>query len=186
MSKCCKIHGYSPNFKNNSWKWEENVPRKVNAVTNDNGTQGDQMVDANLTQEQYNALLSMLSKYVPDEHKEPAASNTAHLAGMICLHSQFCNDWIINSEASNYIWFNLNLFDEYKLLKGKPHYVTVPDERKVRVQYIGTVVLQNSLKLHDVLFVPNFRFNLISVNKHIKDLKCKVWFILINVLCKNL
>ena len=61
-------------------------------------------------------------------------------------------------------------------MHGKSYFVTVPDGRKAKVQYTGTIILLNSFKLHNVLFVPNFRYNLLSVNKLIKDLNWKVWF----------
>lgn len=41
---------------------------------------------------------------------------------------------------------------------------------------IGTVTLRNGLILHNVFYVPQFRFNLIAVNKLIYDLTCYVTF----------
>ena len=61
ISKCWKVHGYPPNFKNNTGK-EENNSSKANAITNDTSTQGDMLVDPKLIQEQYNMLISLLSK----------------------------------------------------------------------------------------------------------------------------
>ena len=48
------------------------------------------------------------------------------------------------------------MFDEHKFMNGKPHYVIVLDGRKVKVQYSGSVTLQNSFELLNDLFVLDF------------------------------
>lgn len=47
---------------------------------------------------------------------------------------------------------------------------------KVVVNYIGTIHLTNTITLHDVLYVPGFQFNLVSIPKICHDLKCFVIF----------
>lgn len=54
--------------------------------------------------------------------------------------------------------------------------MTIPDGTKVIVQNKGTVILENGIVLHNVLFAPSFKYNLISVNKISIDLNCKVFF----------
>lgn len=41
---------------------------------------------------------------------------------------------------------------------------------------MGNIFLPNGLELKDVLFFPSFHFNLISVNKLVKDLQCLLVF----------
>ena len=46
-----------------------------------------------------------------------------------------------------------------------PMQVSLPDGSKISVQYSGTVVLSPTLELHNVLYIPKFQFNLLSVPK---------------------
>lgn len=44
------------------------------------------------------------------------------------------------------------------------HSITIPDGRKLVVDLYGDVVLMDGIVLKNVLYVPSFQFNLISVN----------------------
>lgn len=61
-------------------------------------------------------------------------------------------------------------------MEGKPQVVTIPNGTQFRVEIIGTVRLKNGVILKNVLYVPKFCFNLISVSKLIRDLNCNVIF----------
>lgn len=56
------------------------------------------------------------------------------------------------------------IFFSFNLL-SKPIFVTLPDSHKVIVTHSGSVSLLSDLILHNVLFIPSFKFNLISVHK---------------------
>ncbi|CAN1337135.1 hypothetical protein LINPERPRIM_LOCUS37471 [Linum perenne] len=43
--------------------------------------------------------------------------------------------------------------------------VSLPNGLKVSVTHVGSVQLMNSLVIHDVLVIPTFNFNLLSVSK---------------------
>lgn len=72
-------------------------------------------------------LICLVSKQGTDDTKELTTSNSAHLACMICLRFVFCNEWIIDSGASDQIYFYLTLFDYYRHVHGKHHFMTIPD-----------------------------------------------------------
>lgn len=44
------------------------------------------------------------------------------------------------------------------------------------VNHVGTVKLDHGITLENVLFVPGFKFNLISTHKLCKDLQCQIIF----------
>ena len=44
-------------------------------------------------------------------------------------------------------------------------HVSLPDGPQMSVQYSGTMVLSPTLELHNVLYIPKFQFNLLSVRK---------------------
>lgn len=46
--------------------------------------------------------------------------------------------------------------------------VALPTNFRIPVEYIGDVRLSSSLMLHNVLFIPNFSYNLISLSCFLK------------------
>ena len=56
-------------------------------------------------------------------------------------------------------------------------FVYLPNEEQALVTHIGTVTISSTLILTDVLCVPSFTFNLISVSKLIKSLCCCLIFL---------
>ena len=71
---------------------------------------------------------------------------------------------------------DLTKFLSYELIKDGSHSITIPDGRNIPIKYIGQVKLNNGVVLHNVLYVPQFRFNLIAVSKVISDMHGLVVF----------
>ena len=59
----------------------------------------------------------------------------------------------------------LSSFTNLITLKGYQHDITIPDGRTAKVSHVGDFKIHTDLILKDVLFVPQFKFNLISVHK---------------------
>lgn len=68
------------------------------------------------------------------------------------------------------------MLNTYCELRGKSHNITIPAGKTVKVKIIGTIKLGNGLVLKDVLYVPNFHLNLVSIPKLITDLASIVYF----------
>lgn len=175
MEKCWKLHGYPSRFKNNTWKKEEDMTTKANNATAETSVQGSKSAEARLTQEQYTLLMNLLNKQssISDVQEVSHTSNSAQLTGNNLSNK---SDWVIDSGATDHMCFQMNLFEKVKPLANKIHSVIVPDGRKIRVEFVGDVFLPNRLCLKEVLFVPNFHCNLISVNKLASQLNCAVIF----------
>jgi len=60
--------------------------------------------------------------------------------------------------------YDKGLFSSIQTL-SKPSTVTLPDRKYVSVTHIGTVILNEVLTLQGVLYVPSFKYNLLSVSK---------------------
>lgn len=173
MDKCWKIHGYPSNVKSNTWRKDEGTGSKANAaITEENTHVQEKNVDTKLTPEQYNQLMALLSK----NSSGNTTPNSAHFAGKHCLYANKKSTWIIDSGASDHICYAISLFSNYKPLKGKSHHITIPNGKHIKVDYIGNFVLGKRLVLTNVLYAPDFHFNLISVHKLVKDMHCKVVF----------
>ena len=81
---------------------------------------------------------------------------------------------MIDSGASNHISHQLYSFQNLKTL---PHTnVTVPNGVLVNIVGLGDIHLGRDLILHDVLYIPQFKFNLLSVSCLTKQLHCRVCF----------
>ncbi|CAN1778901.1 Retrovirus-related Pol polyprotein from transposon RE1 [Linum perenne] len=73
------------------------------------------------------------------------------------------NTWIVDTGASDHIAYSLFHFIESKPISDV--FVYLPNASKVSATHVGTVRLSPKLLLHNVLCVPSFAFNLISVSK---------------------
>ena len=70
--------------------------------------------------------------------------------------------WIIDTGSTHHVYYNISLFSHLTITSKT--IVTLPNWRPTNVNRIGIVKLSESLVLNNVLFVPLFYFNLISVS----------------------
>lgn len=84
--------------------------------------------------------------------------------GSVCATVASKSDWIVDTGASDHMVSNLALFSHtYKL--HKPVLIGLPDGSLKHVLIAGTVHLSKDIILEDVLYVPEFKLNLLSVSK---------------------
>lgn len=153
--------GYPPNFRGHTWKREN----RSNAHHAHQDTDAEHLVIARFTNSQYQQILSLLSKQ--DDSLINANANTSQLTGIksYSLMSLNTDCWIIDSGASDHMCHDLTMFTNCRHNPNIRHMVTVPDERKLAIHTIGDIFLPNGIKLINVLHVPHFKYNLISVQK---------------------
>jgi len=75
--------------------------------------------------------------------------------------------WIIDSGATSHICFSKSSFDHLRPVHNV--YVTLPNHNWILVSSIGFVKLTSELVLENVLFVPQFQFNLLFVSTLTKN-----------------
>lgn len=73
--------------------------------------------------------------------------------------------------------YDLSKFKEIFLVSGIT--VTLPNGLKLPIRHTGTIQLSDSLILYNVLHVPSFHFNLISVSTLLHDNQCSAHFYII-------
>ena len=78
--------------------------------------------------------------------------------------------WVIDIGATDHIIHFVTLFT--KITSSISTYVQLPNGEKVVVTHIGTIQITSTLILENVLCVPSFSFNLISISKLTKCLSC--------------
>jgi hypothetical protein len=103
-----------------------------------------------------------------------ASSSLLIASGNNCLHSFSSPSWVIDSGASDHMTGNSSLLS-HTSSPCSPSFVTVANGTKTPVQGKGTVTTSD-LTLSDVLYLPEFPFNLLSVHKLTLALNCSVAF----------
>ncbi|MDV3145744.1 MAG: hypothetical protein Q8736_02580, partial [Sweet potato little leaf phytoplasma] len=143
------------------------------------------------TPEQHKAILALLQQsnaHQSHEHNanqlttirntpKPSSGLLSATSKSHCLSiskgNNTCN-WIIDTGATDHVTFNLAAFTSFK--KIKPVLVKLPNGSQVFANVAGTVFFTPRLYLVDVLYIPSFTFNLISVSKLTNYLTCKLIF----------
>lgn len=172
IQRCYKLHGYPQNMKND---------RKFAAANSAQCDKEDQSNDSTLmsfTPTQYQQLLQLLGKEKNEDINLDHTSNSRsdHVAGTFCLLSAVGSNWIVDSGATDHMCHDLSFFQSYKEITGNFNTITIPDGKQVHITHQGVLKFNNDITLTDVLYVPDFKFNLISIPKLCKDLQCEVVF----------
>uniref|UniRef100_A0A803KVP7 Uncharacterized protein n=1 Tax=Chenopodium quinoa TaxID=63459 RepID=A0A803KVP7_CHEQI len=130
-----------------------------------------------LTSQQFEQLLKHMPTSSATKGSETDEEIENSFSGMVsCNHAEsVLNGWIIDSGASDHMTYDLSKFTDPKIVVVVPK-ITLPTGDSASISHTGNVSLCNSLNLHNVLCVPKFRYNLLSVPKLTKDSQCEVNF----------
>ena len=79
-------------------------------------------------------------------------------------------DWVIDTEAIDHRIHSVSCFTSITVTLNT--HVNLPNGETDLVTHIGTVQISEKLILYNVLFVPSFSFNLISVSQLAKSILC--------------
>lgn len=94
------------------------------------------------------------------------------------------DSWIIDSGASSHVCSDLAMFTSLSPVTSVS--VSLPNGIQVPITHTGTIHITSALILHNVLLVPDFHFNLISVSCLTKTLNCAAHFFPIGCLLQDL
>ena len=97
------------------------------------------------------------------------------MSGTSTLLASSSPSWIIDSGASSYMTGTSSLLLSYLPTPSHPP-VTIADGRPCLVQGRGTTRVTPSLSLHQILYVPGFPINLLSISAITRALPCTVTF----------
>ncbi|OIT25604.1 hypothetical protein A4A49_65848, partial [Nicotiana attenuata] len=125
------------------------------------------------TDAQYNQILNFLNKDFSDHQ--------ANMAGNVtCLMSnsnQREDEWIVDSGTTLHIASKLELLaNTITTDKSNNDRVHLPTGGKADITHTGCACLLDKETVKNVLYVPDFRFNLLSVSKLTRALSCNVNF----------
>jgi len=192
---CYKLHGYpkkkggTPFHANNasassdSGVFDSSVSsnaRGYDSSTNSTSTGAQSTQGMSMfTHEQYNQILQMLRKGKDKEMDTMANVATAGTSGIItALMTDMTHaNWIIDTGASNHMVHNFSLMSRSKNLDVKGNMkVNLPTGDQVSISHVGESLVLKDKMVKDVLFIPEFKYNLLSVSQLTKQLGCAVVF----------
>ncbi|KAK9070135.1 hypothetical protein SSX86_010535 [Deinandra increscens subsp. villosa] len=175
VNKCYRLIGFPKDFKFTKTKKFAN-----NAQLDDS----DNDKQSSLSADQFQTLLQMLqhssvSSSTDKDTSSPASNqglSFANFAGIMACNSQtMMTNWIIDTGASDHMCSNEHYFSQIKPLT-KPIHISLPNSQVIKVTSYGNVSLNPQLTLSNVLYVPEFKHNLLSVPRLCKDTQGVVFF----------
>lgn len=72
--------------------------------------------------------------------------------------------WILENGVTEHMCFDSKIFLELKPLVF-PRFVKLTTSFRVKVTQVGNVILNSNIILKNILFVPSFKYNLISIQR---------------------
>ncbi|XP_056685767.1 uncharacterized protein [Spinacia oleracea] len=126
---------------------------------------------SNVSQEMIEAVFKGVMKMMPSSNQQDNNYAALNFAGITSVSNaaSFCkifdeNSRIIDTGASDHMASNLALFNTLQNLK-QPLKVGLPDGSVKYITQIGTIQLTPHIVLSNVLYIPDFKHNLLSVGR---------------------
>ncbi|KAI5386911.1 hypothetical protein KIW84_073160 [Lathyrus oleraceus] len=173
VETCFIKHGYPPGFRNKAKSQGISAAAANTDSTSSASPQGSTTPSFGFTKEQYDSILALLQ-----QSKSNLVVNSVSTSPFVMTsHSSNVNGknpllWILDIGATDHFSFDMSLFITHKSII--PIHVTLPDGSQVTTSISGTVAISPSLTLHNVLYVPSFNVNLISIAKLVDCNHCSV------------
>lgn len=158
------------------WNGQRNVGgRSANVVQTAGGGKGETS-NVIITHQQFEQLLKLIPGNAAVHGQTEEEFDTPFLGMITCGAAESkIQEWIVDSGASDHMTCFLNLL--HNIRPAPPHMtIKLPTGSTTNITHIGDTVLSCGIPLFNVLFVPQFTHNLLSVTKLGKDNKCEVMF----------
>ncbi|CAL0329743.1 unnamed protein product [Lupinus luteus] len=84
-------------------------------------------------------------------------------------------EWILDTGATDHVCHDLSLYQTYRQIK--PIVVTLPNGNQIVTNISGSILFSKHFILTNVLYIPSFHYNLISVSKLTHAVPCKLTFL---------
>lgn len=178
IDRCYKLHGFPPGYKTNNSRLSNEKASSV-PVSTSSSTKGTQSAFfASLNTDQCSQLMNLLQTHLTTDTSEGnRGTEMTNVAGM-CFpplsKSIYECFWVVDSGASSHICFNKALFANMR----KVHNISVilPTKQRYMVEYVGDVWLTSDVLINEVLYMPQFSYNLLSISSLLKDKKYSINF----------
>ena len=170
VKKCYQLHGYPPGHPKartgSIFNHHKNTSVANQVFDGANKDDGKSVVTG-ISEAQLQQLLSLLND--KDEGTSSQENTAVAKPGLSKIPSPH---WIIDSGATNHISSSPKLFlHEDKNISLPP--VLLPSGEKANIVAKGSLPLNSVYSLHNILCVPKFKVNLMSVSRLTRDLNCQ-------------
>ena len=82
------------------------------------------------------------------------------------------SNWIVDTADSNHIVHNISLMNQYTELGDKSNmHVNLPKGSQASISHIGESLVLTDKTMKDVLFLPEFKYNLLFISQLTKSLQ---------------
>ncbi|CAN1215504.1 hypothetical protein LINPERPRIM_LOCUS253 [Linum perenne] len=88
------------------------------------------------------------------------------------------NIWVVDSGATDHITYSVEFLDHCQAISNS--FASLPNGENVPITHIGYIVFNKNLILRNVLVIPSFKFNLLSVSKLSAKNSCIAIFSAVN------
>lgn len=181
---CWKLNGYPPehpkhasnksNHRITSFKRNQSHHSSVNNAHEGPVIQDVPSVSNGLSDLQLQQILSIIQGKGTTQSANPKANAAAASSGLLQALLRL-HQLIIDSGATNHITSSPKLLVNQRKNTLLPP-VTMPSGEQAPITSIGNLPLNSTVTLKNVLGVPTFKVDLMSVSRITKDLNCSVIF----------
>ncbi|CAM8944481.1 unnamed protein product [Rhodiola kirilowii] len=159
VSSCFKLHGYPEWWEELRRKRSGNQPPSSGARRGRGASEHNrEALTPSLTDAQWNQMMDMMKNFKSTSDQKMMGKRSG--------------SWILDTGASYHMTGDSNLLENLHAIT--PSTITLPDGSSLVASQAGTAVLGDSLRISNVLLVPEFNCNLISLVHLIHELRLLV------------
>lgn len=193
IDRCYKLHGYPVGWKKGKPVYDKPKSTAVtaNVAVQASPVSGLDNLVGQLNKDQIQNFIAYFSSQLqakPSDSASVSAVQQHDSSGISFSSSTFCfvgllsfanyvtdqQMWIIDSGATHHVSHDHSYFST---LDTSVHpLVNLPNGSSIKVGGIGKIILTETLTLQNVLFIPEFRLNLLSISYLTSDLGARVIF----------
>ena len=107
-------------------------------------------------------------------HFTPSLKHSIFSAKVVDREVFCATDWVIDTGATDHMVHSITCFTTITATLNT--FVNLPNGEVASITHVGIVKISEHLILHNVLCVPSFSFNLISVSQLVKSTACCLIF----------
>ncbi|XP_073302959.1 uncharacterized protein [Primulina huaijiensis] len=159
VDRCFYIHGFPPGHRYHGKHVKPKGKKNMKSLSISN------VETKQFTAKEYDQIMMLIRK--ENGNNEPLINTSGN--NFISSHDV----WILDSGASDHVSKNRPSSNESA---AKYPTVQLPNGGHAQIKSVGTMKLCNDMSVDDVLYVPNFKVNLLSVSKLTRALNCSVTF----------
>ncbi|KAL2893569.1 Retrovirus-related Pol polyprotein from transposon RE1 [Bienertia sinuspersici] len=183
--ECWTIKGYPPGYpKPQSQKGKEKETGNVNHPTGPprrrggRWNRGGRFDRGGITMKQIEQMLKQISSTSKAGGEDSDDELDGSYSGMVISchyadnHGEGMKEWIMDLGASDHMTGMCELMSKSESRQQ----INMPTGETTPISHVGNVRLKNDLELKNVMYVPQFKHNLLLVQKLTRDTGCKVEF----------